>query len=241
MKDAVLYFHQGFSDIINCLPLVTFFKKQYDILHVVIRQECLEMLSFYVRHLDNICIIPIPHNTAIGNFINIYNYGDILFFGDFDIFRNDQYNGIYNRRPKIATMSFVELFYTPYGIDYIHRIESFELYRDYDMENEKYTNVVKDMKEYILYHDNNIVEILPKKQDCNIIQLDHVSNMFFDCIKILENSKEIHMIDSVWACLTYLIDCKYKLFHDKKIYIYCKRSFGEMFTSPIKLDHWILL
>ena len=95
------------------------------------------------------------------------------------------------------------------------------------------------LTEYVLYHDTKEVEI-PKKEDCTIIQLDHLSDIFFDCIKILEDAKEIHMIDSVWACFIYLIDCKYKLFHDKLIHVYCKRSYFEMFTSPIKLDHWII-
>ena len=236
MKDAILYFHQGFTDIINCLSLITYYNEQYKILHVIIRQDFIEMVMFYIRHLDNVYLISIEKDTPIMNMINVYQYGDILFTGVYDIFRIDQYNGVYGRRKD---GSFVDSFYTLYGIDSRHRIDSFKFIRDFELENAKYQQVVGSLTEYVLYHDTKEVEI-PKKEDCTIIQLDHLSDIFFDCIKILEDAKEIHMIDSVWACFIYLIDCKYKLFHDKLIHVYCKRSYFEMFTSPIKLDHWII-
>jgi hypothetical protein len=243
MKTAILYFHQGFTDIMNCLPLVNFYNKQYDRLNVVIRQDCLNMLSFYIRHLNNIYIIPIIKDTAVGCVIDIYSYGDVLFIGDFDILRNDIYRGIYERYCKEYKnkMFFVEKFYTPYGVDYKERIESFEFVRDYELEDKKYNDIIKNNKEYILYHDIESMEIIPKNEEYDIIQLDHISDLFFDCIKILENAKEIHLIDSVWASFIYLMDCRYKFFHHLNIYVHCKRSFFEYYTAPVKLDHWILI
>jgi hypothetical protein len=236
--NAILYFHQGFTDIVNCLSLITFYNKKYNRLHVVIRNDFANMVSFYIRCLKNVELILIEKDTPIMNVVNIYQYDHILFIGIYDIFRIDEYKGVYGKRKE--TGSFIDSFYTLYNIDPQYRVDGFEFVRDLELENTKYTKVVGTLKDYILYHDTNDVPILPKKEN-PFIQLDHISDIFFDCIKILENAKEIHMIDSVWACFLYLIDCKYKLFHNKSIYVYCKRSYYDMFTSPMKLDHWIIL
>ncbi len=237
--NAILYFHQGFTDIVNCLSLITFYnKQQYSMLHVVIRHDFVDMVKFYIRHLPNVQLILIEKDTPIMNIINIYQYDNILFTGVYDIFRIDQYKGVYGTRTE--TGSFVDSFYTLYNVDPRQRVDSFELVRDYDLEDIKYKQVVGTLKDdYVLYHDTKEVPIISKKHI--YIQLDRISDIFFDCIKILENAKEIHVIDSVWACFIYLIDCKYKLFHNKSIYVYCKRSYCDMFISPMKLDHWIIL
>ena len=59
-------------------------------------------------------------------------------------------------------------------------------------------------------------------------------------IKILENAIEIHLIDSIWGAFIYLLDTRYKLFRDKKIYLYPKRRWGKMFQEPLKLDNWVI-
>jgi hypothetical protein len=170
------------------------------------------------------------------NIVNIYQYDHILFTGVYDIFRIDEYKGVYGS--GVQTGSFADAFYTLYNVDPRHRIDSFEFVRDFDLEDIKYQQVVGTLTDYILYHDTKEVPIVSKKD--TYIQLDRISDIFFDCIKILENANEIHMIDSVWACFIYLIDCKYKLFHKKSIYVYC-RSYSEFFSSQTRLDHWIIL
>ena len=32
LEDGILYFHQEWSDVLNCLGLITFFQKKYNIL-----------------------------------------------------------------------------------------------------------------------------------------------------------------------------------------------------------------
>jgi hypothetical protein len=231
---AILYFHQGFTDIMNCLSLITFYSKQYDSLRVVIRKDFIDVVIFYIKNLHNVLILPIGKDVAIMNIMNVYEYGDVLFIGVYDIFRMDQYNGAFSRNHE---GSFVDCFYNLYGVDSRHRIDSFEFERDFDLEESKYHCIVGAMKEYVLYHDTTDVSI--EKSINDYIQLDRCSNIFFDCLKILENAKEIHMIDSVWACFVYLVDCKYKLFHDIPIYIYCKRGYFDMFANPP--NNWTIL
>ena len=61
-----------------------------------------------------------------------------------------------------------------------------------------------------------------------------------DYIKILENSKEIHLLDSVWGVFVYQIDAKYGLFKNIPITSHCLRGYMPMFTEPIKLNNWII-
>ena len=65
--------------------------------------------------------------------------------------------------------------------------------------------------------------------------------IFFDMIKVLENSIEIHLLDSVWGAFVYLLDAKYRLFKNKKIFLYAKRGYKSMFEEPVKLNNWIIV
>ena len=42
-----------------------------------------------------------------------------------------------------------------------------------------------------------------KNDDISYVNLNGITNIFFDYIKILENSIEIHLLDSVWGALVY--------------------------------------
>ena len=238
---AILLFHQGYTDIINCLPIVSIYQKKYNHLYICIRQECNELLSFYTSPFTNIHIITYNHQSGcppILHSIHLFD-GDLLFFGDWDIHRRDKYKGIYQQRTHGCL---VQHFYLLYDLDYNDRITQFSFQRNFECENKKYNEIVNPQcTNYIVCHDTFENKILQLPKNIHIIQLDHISNIFFDCIKILENAHEFYFIDSVWACLCYLIDCKYKLFHNKKIYVYCFRGYESMFEYPIKLQHWNIL
>ena len=79
-------------------------------------------------------------------------------------------------------------------------------------------------------------------KDKKIIQLDKISNLFFDTIKLIENAKEIYCIDSVWSNFIYLLDVKYKVLRKKNIpiYITCNRGYSFMYENP-HLVGWNLL
>ena len=116
---------------------------------------------------------------------------------------------------------FVTKFYTDYEIPYITRINDFTFNRNKELEENKYNEFIdKYGKEYILYHE--VIENYNK--NIKIINLNGISNIFFDMIKVLENAIEIHLLDSVWGAFIYQLDAKYRLFQSKKIIIlYAKK------------------
>ena len=271
MKKACVYFHQGWTDIIICMGLIDYYKSKYDEITVIIRSDAKNLINFYIKGKKGIKVTFINTDNGrfyggidntfkggkveyVNNVINIpYNF-DIQFHGEHDVYRNDILKGYWylpNFIKKDAK-HFSEMFYTYYNIDFIHRINSFNIIRDINMENTIYDDFVsKNGKEYVIYHDdeNNHthgshhvstkIEFENKLDDCNYVNLNKMSSTFFDFIKVFENAKEIHLVDSIWACLYYQLDCKYGILKNKKITLYCKRGHQDMFTYPIKLKNWV--
>ena len=244
MKEGLLYFHQGWTDIINCLALINYYCHLYDNIYLVMRSDAKGLVDFYTRTLTNIKIIYVPWNNIksypqLSNYMRSSNYDkvdfledsvDRLFIGLHSKYRTDKYKGLFQG-------FFVKGFYTSYDISYITRINDFTFRRDYGLENKTYNNFIQKYgNKYILYHE--IIENYDKS--IKIVNLNGISNVFFDMIKVLEHSIEIHLLDSVWGAFIYQLDAKYGLFKGKKIVLYPKRSYRAMFTEPVKLDNWVI-
>jgi hypothetical protein len=87
------------------------------------------------------------------------------------------------------------------------RETEFSVYRDDDSENKKYELLPE--KDYIVLHDDSQRGINIDKSkipnDIYVHQLNDSSKTMVDQIKILENSKEIHFIDSSYSVLIYFL------------------------------------
>ena len=242
-KEGILYFHQGWTDIINCLALINYYCNIYDKIYLIIRNDSDQLINFYTKDITNIQIFyeekkNIDENGiqfVINKYNNInLNNVDFLGIGCHDYIRKDQYNNKF----RCIDGCFVKGFYESYDIPYISRVDNFIFNRNYQLEEETYNNFINLYgTEYILYHE--VIENY--NNNLKIINLNGISNIFFDYIKILENAIEIHLLDSVWGAFIYHLNAKYKLFKNKKIVLYAKRGYRKMFEEPIKLDNWIIL
>jgi len=263
IKKGILIFHNGYTDIFNCLGLINYYCEKYNYIFLIIREEIRNFIEYYCKDLKNIKVIYISFDLHLNLYHSKYdkiieidqlkylncqsNINDLdkLYIGNFDKFRNDNYK---NKNTNSSLMWLVK-FYECYNIPFSYRYEYFNLQRDYVEEQNQYNNfILKHTDNYILYHDNNhsyygnICESkkckLTKKMQSykNSINLNNSTNKFYDYIMILLNSQEIHVIDSVWACFCYLIDKKYKLFTDKNISIYLYHRFDNFDTIPACID-----
>jgi len=248
MKGCV-YFHQGWTDIINCLPLVNYYADKYDKLILIIREDAKEIARYYTRNMDNISLLCKNKYDIDLNPMCILqeippDY-DLLFHGNFDSSRNDKYKNIFSK-----SIFYAEGFYTFYEIPFNEKINSFNFIRDFELEENEYLSFIKIYgKDYSLYHISSEVENFNEVDIYKpSIDINGLSNNIFSCIKILENAKELHLMDSLWASFCYLLDAKYNLFSNKKIYLYPfkKRSGGLVETykqselSPINLKNWVI-
>lgn len=249
-KTCLLYFHQGWTDIINCLSLITYFTDIYNKVYLIVRKDSKPLIEFYTSSIKNIFVLYEEHKTldTIGWRHLTYNIQiDVFeFIGGHDFHRpiTDNFKNAYNRFIESRQTTFERAFYESYNIPYITRCDKFNLLRDYEKENIKYNQMVKS-ENYICIHTNPDLKLYTIDETSNkydqIIQLNKSSDMFFDMIKILENAKEIHVIDSVWAAICYLLDTRYGLFKDIPVYVYCHRNFSRMFTEPIHLQNWNII
>jgi hypothetical protein len=90
---------------------------------------------------------------------------------------------------------------------------------------------------YILTHE---IDIDQEDANIKIVNLNKKSETFFEYIKVIQYAKEIHLLDSVWAAVIYLLDTKYGLFADKQINVYCNRGYNKMFEEPIRPRNWCI-
>jgi hypothetical protein len=246
MKHGLLLFHQGYTDIINCISLIHYYSEIYDKLIVIMRPEMKELTDYFSSSLTN---VEVTYNKDIkDNFIHLeesYDINDkeLLLHGFWDFQRKDHYKNAFRKKFGQTEKNFVKLFYTSYGIPYETRFNHFHFKRNIELENNFYKQHNQDSEEYILVHEDkerNILCDYPK--DKKVIQLDKISNLFFDTIKLLENAKGIYCIDSVWSNFIYLLDIQYKVLQKRNIPIYvtCNRGYLFMYENP-RLSGWNLL
>lgn len=249
-RNGLLYFHQGWTDIINCLPLINIYADRYKRLYVLIREDASPIVLFYIRGLRNVVPIFKPKHILDSNHIyklvNMYQYQitGLEMIAHFDHLRlpDDPYRGAYGRlNVAKPNYTFERLFYESYDIPYIDRVNKFVLHRDQSAEELMYTRLV-ETKPYICTHTNADLQLFvnPTETD-HVIELDKTSYVFFDMIRVLEGATAIHVIDSVWAAVCYLLDAKYSLFRHIPIYVYCHRGFERMFSEPVQLPNWNLV
>jgi hypothetical protein len=242
-KEGILYFHQGWTDIINCLSLINYHCNIYNKIYLIMRNDAKLLIDFYTKDINNLQIFYEEKKNIDENGIQFlikkYNNNDLqscdfLGIGGHDNSRKDKYNNKFSS----INYCFVKRFYEPYDIPYNTRIDNFKFIRDYELEENTYNDFInKYGNNYILYHE----VIKNYDQNYPIINLNGISNIFFDTIKILENAIEIHLLDSIWGVFIYQLDAKYKLFQNKKIFLYAERGYRKMFEEPIKLENWIII
>lgn len=233
----LFYGHQGWSDIINCMGIIHLYSLHYQEVYLVMREDARELIDFFIQSMPN--VIPLYHSKdQLDHTSVIYNYLYDptlipLTHGIFDAYRRDAYKGAFSRNTDFFTKSF----YTSYGLEPIVRYTHFVFERNLPMEIEKYHQVITTEEEYILSNDTPETPIPLTKPS---ISLTNISNNFFDCILILERAKEIHLIDSSWACFCFILDMKYRMFQHIPITVYCSRNYQAMFEGYEALPNWRL-
>jgi hypothetical protein len=246
-EEGFLCFHQGWTDIINSLALINWYLQKYTKLYIIIRNDALDLMGYYTRaHSHNIVYIPTEGNivSCIGpiEILKLVNINpdncDFLFHGEFDFFRTDKYTSIYKK--NFGKDCFVKSFYSLYDISPSVRVNLFNWESDTELEEFAYQNFISNHgTDYILYHE--CPEVIKENTTSKYVSLGGISTYFFDMVKVIQNAKEIHLIDSVWATLIYLLQARYDLFSTIPITVYCKRGYVSMYTEPISLQNWNLI
>lgn len=231
MNNCYIIIHQGIGDLFNSIGLINYYTSKYDKVYIFLLDEMRKKIydEIFLNNDKIICIIPeftnniVESSTCIICMTNInsehcprihsqkckhidykkYN-GDIIKIGAFNNF--DEWI-----KYKSSQYSFAHAFYTYNKLDLNIRIDNFKLFNNKNKEDNIYDNFIKKYgNNYILIHQdehrgfyidrNKIIN-----KDLPIINLDNISNYFVDYCKVIKNAKEIHLIDSSYSVLIYLM------------------------------------
>ncbi len=126
-ETGTMLFHQGFTDIVNCLPLINIFSKKFKKINLIMRDDFKEIVDFYLNQFSNVeaCYHEkFKIDNHLSQVISLYSENStMLIFGMYDGYRTHEYINAYGGAP--ANMFFVESFYTPYDVDYSNRVSMF--------------------------------------------------------------------------------------------------------------------
>jgi hypothetical protein len=170
-------------------------------------------------------------NIKIGGFNNYNNW---------EKFRSDKYS---------ENISFSHCFYLYNNININDRINNFKIFRDNEIEKNNYINLINEIGDkYIVIHEDIERNIIINKnyiEDKNVklYNLDKKSNNMVDQIKILENSEEIHLIDSNYSVLIYFLSFSNDILKTKKIFLHTYMRNGRdilIYKNPSP-NNWIFL
>ena len=218
--------HLGLGDLILCNGLIREIKKENDIVFVPVKLHNLS--NFKDLFKDNKHIKPLIANTDK----EVFDYSN----GFFDsVIRT----GIFCENKNKTYEDFCEQFYFQAKIDYKKRWDSFCYDNDMMKQDNLYNKIVTN-NEYVFVHEDIQRNLLINRYFDIKISPNHKfaetsEYSIFDYSKILENAKEIHCIDSSFACFAdHLPDLKNK---PKFIHRYVRKH-NE---NPIYKNNWIII
>lgn len=232
MSSIILYHHLGLGDHIMCHGIVREYCKKYEKVAIFALPQNYPSVSFMYKDLKNLTVIK-GDKIFAQNFISAnaskptnekYDYIKIIGFQSLDWH---------------STIPLEKQFYDIAGVDLSKKWDNFFIERDLQRERalfeqsapkEDYAFVHDDVKRNYKIKEDKIGKNL-KISKPN----PELTNNIFDYITIIENAKEIHVIDSSFM---FLIDClKYKN-PDQKLFIHRYARENDSWKLPILRKDW---
>lgn len=251
--NAVFMTHRGFTDIFNIFGVLTYYYalQKWNTIYYITRDDAQDIVDYYVRDKPKIKPLYFPMSilTEIQHTYSKEQYHaflrKILSVESFELLNVGLWDKFHTKpemKDKWETCdlrarghNFVRFFYVNYGLEYSLRVQKFEFTRDIPREEEVYNRFCATFgKSYSITHALSNQEIRTH-ENVALINIAEYSTTIFDCLTILENAVELHLLDSVWAAFVYLCAAKYGLFQKKRIVIYAKRGYRMMFQDPVKI------
>jgi hypothetical protein len=269
MKKATIIHHQGFGDLFTNNSLCNYFSDKFDELVIFVFDESRKnVVSEMYKHKKNIkCVIPkfidnnIYNTSCIicmtsGNnpcrletSFNNHKYIDYSEWKDYENIKIGCFKENYDKWEAYLTtnlennISFSHSFYLYENLSLDIRNTFFSVCRNNELESENYSHLIG--KEYIVLHDdpNRNINIdrsrLPK--NLFIYELNYKSKSMIDQIKILENAKELHFIDSSYSVLIYFLSLtNEKIKKIPKYFHFYARKNDMIYKNPTP-NNWNIL
>ena len=204
-NDVFIYHHLGLGDHFHCNGVVRFLlKKKYPNkkIRLFAKSKYSEMVEFMYRDVENLEVIPINNDEKkeLDNVNSYISENDIVEKIGFDFFLKNK------NKNKTIDM----IFYEQFNIEYSKRFELTYWKRDFEKETQLFEKLVKK-DEYVFVHDDPDRGFVISDKNINskfqIIRNSYEYDIF-DYSKILENAKEIHVMESSIRSMVEFLDTK---------------------------------
>jgi hypothetical protein len=181
-----IYHHLGLGDHIICNGMVRYYKEIYDKVTVFCKPHNYENVKYMYRDDEDIKVLSIGEDSDVNKYITSNKIeNDVIRIG---------FENLY----KYPSTGFDESFYKIANIPFENRFSKFFFLRDEEKENETFNYVNPNNEEYIFVHGN--VDRNKIRTDLKIIE-NPIKFGVFDILKIIENAKEVHIMESSIKCL----------------------------------------
>lgn len=229
--DAVLMLHWGWTDLLQHVGMVRYYQTQYKSVSLICLPHQKQFLEALYPDFDLI-FVPCPDQGEIDLVSRRLFDEDYLFLLDghqcSDSFIRSCLRQNLKPRTEIQKINCNSLektawhnisnikerdindpdfderigFYTLSGLEHSIAFDYFEIIRDYQSEQNKYSEIVFT-DEYSVIHYVEGMNLSYVKYP--LVYLNDRSSKIIDMIKIIENAKEVHLYDSLYGILCYFL------------------------------------
>jgi len=267
MSKATLLHHQGYGDYFSSNGLVNYYSKKYDELVLICADENRRIFAENMyKHLSNVkcvttkknnqnrfnssCLICHTRGNQGGQCPRYYSYK--CEYVDYENYTEGYENikiGCFSNDieqwDKCRLQqgdSFSHAFYLYHKIPIEYRIDNFSIFRDIELEKTTFKESKLVDKDYIVIHDDPNRGITIDLENDHIYNLNDKSKLFLDQIKIIENSKEIHLIDSSYSLLIYFLSFQNEKISSIPKFLYKNRDGRDydIYLDP-KPENWYFI
>lgn len=230
MKEIYLHSHLGLGDHLICNAIYRYYAKNYDLVHIFVKNRNLRNVQYMLRDLANIDFI---HGDGDQDeFVKRY----------LDIHRFIPLQKIGHEYLNTTKLNFDEAFYEQVRIPFEKRYTDFYVQRDLEKE-EKLCEILNPNKEpYIFLHEDTdrgffINRDYIKNKDIKIIKSDYKFDdikeyLIFHYLKLIEEAQEVHVMESSFKnMINFCID------HKENVYLH---RYARGVVSSCK-DYWNII
>jgi hypothetical protein len=210
--------------------MINEFTRMYDIVFVFCKNVYNSTISGMYCDNPKVRIIPVENDTAALKFIE----DNRSFFTDIKIIG-------FNYLNPNSNLKFEEQFYLQAGIEFNKKWNSFKIGRNNQKEKILQEKIIKN-KEYLFVHDDfqrNMKISSHFLQEKEIIKANETySDNILDFCSIIEEAKEIHVIDS---CFMFLIDCLNYTNESQKLFVHRYSRHNDNWLLPKLKKNWLII
>jgi hypothetical protein len=185
-NSIILHTHLGLGDMFICNGLVRKFvaENDYDQYYVVCKRYYMHSVEPMYSDDDRIIVVPIQGDDEYKEVGDLPFKASILRIGHENL--------------NTASQRFDQSFYHQVGFTIEDKYSAAKVSRDSDAEECCYSELVPDDEEYIFVHDESSVGTfdLQLPDGYKVIKPTSRDYRLLDFLKVIENAKQVHCIDS---------------------------------------------